>query len=359
MKKGLFYCQPFIGLGHLKRSLYLCKELVQSFAIDFVYGGPEEGLFFEHANFHLQRLPSLTYEDLQQADPILKKREKALEPFKRRFYDFAITEMYPFSKRNMQNEIDPLLESLVEVNPRCLFFSSLKGVMLPIQEMDWIEEKIARYYHFILNHSDPSVVAAEEFMRISPEMGKKLIYTGFVSDPEPLDFTAEREKKIVISIGAGSYGAELPLALLKIPPLFPDYQFHFSFGPKASNALIETAKKTPFKNVSTGGFINDFTNFLSKSALSISLGGSTLIDALKARTPSLVYPESYTEHVFRTMKLAQRGAVQLIRREDLYPTRLASLIQSVLNKPYLPPPILLNGAEFTHAFIKKQLDKTR
>ena len=357
MKKGLFYCQPFVGLGHLKRSLYICKELVKSFEIDFLYGGPEEGLFFEHPNFHLHRLPALLLEDLQQPETILMERKKSLEPFKSRFYDFAITEMYPFTKMNMQGEIDPLLEALSKVNPKCLIFSSLKGIMLPIKEVDWINEKIARFYQYILNHADPSVVAAEEFMKLTPGMSAKLIYTGFVSDPEPLDFTLPREKRIVVTIGAGSYGGELPLTLLQVPPLFPDYQFHFSFGPKVLPELVELARKSPYKNVTVAGFINDFTHYLSRSALSISLGGSTLIDAMKARIPSLVYPDTYEEHLFRTKKLMQRGGIQLIRREDLYPTRLASLVQTVLQKPYLPPPLLLNGAEFTHAFIKDRLSQ--
>jgi predicted glycosyltransferase len=354
MRKGLFYCQPFVGVGHLKRSLYLCQELVKSFEIDFLYGGPEKGLFFDHPHFHLHHLPPLLYEDLAAPDAIFAEREKALIPFKSQFYDFAITEMYPFSKQNMGREIDPLLAALKTTNAHCQIYCSLKGIMLPMKREEWIFAKIGNFYDAILNHSDPAAMAMEEFIQTTPEILQKTVYTGFVTDPTPLNFSLPRQKRIVVSMGAGAYGEELLLAALKVPPLFSNYEFLFSLGPKASPEILSAAKNTTYPNVKVVEFINDFTTLLSQSALSINLGGSTLVDTMQARIPSLVYPESYEEHLLRTMKFAARGGIFPIRKQDLFPTRLAALIQTALQKPYQVVPFLLNGSPFTHAYLLNQ-----
>jgi len=300
-------------------------------------------------------LPTLLYHNLKNPGSILREREKLLAPIKNRLYDFVITEQYPFSKQTMDVEVDPLLDGLKKQNPACQVFCSLKGIMLPIAGHEWIGDKIERFYDAILNHADPSIVAAEEFIKLTPEMHQKLIYTGFVTDPTPLDFTQPRVKRIVVSMGAGSYGDELITTALKIPPLFSDYEFLFSLGPKVHPGLAAEAKKSPYPNVKVVDFINDFTTVLSRSSLSISLGGSTLLDAMKARIPSLVYAESHEEHIFRSLKFMRRGGIQLIRKQDLFPTRLAAAIQTILQRPYAALPPLLNGAEFTHAYLMEKL----
>lgn len=359
MKRGLFYCQPFVGVGHLKRSLYLCKEFVKSFEIDFFYGGPEKGVFFDHPNFHLHPFPVLLYEDLPNAESIFQAREEILALSKENSFDFAITEMYPFSKQNMEREIDPLLTALKKRNPSCKIYCSLKGIMLPIKQEAWITDKIERFYDVILNHADPSAMAIGEFIQASPKILQKTVYTGFVTDPTPLDFSKARQKRIIVSIGAGAYGEELLLAMLKIPPLFPSYEFLFSLGPKAPSEVQLAAKNSRYPNVQVVDFINDFTTLLSQSALSINLGGSTLIDTMQAQIPSLVYPESHHEHMLRTMKFFSRGGVQLIRKQDLFPTRLAALIQIALQKPYRSIPFLLNGAPFTHEYLLHDLQSAK
>ena len=75
-------------------------------------------------------------------------------------------------------------------------------------------------------------------------------------------------------------------------------------GPKSTPGLRELEQmKEAFElsHVEIADSSSNFYSILSQSALSISLGGSTLVDIAKTRTPALVYPLSHVE-IFRELK---------------------------------------------------------
>jgi len=371
--RGLFYCQPLLGIGHLIRSLYICKALIRQFDIDFIYGGAQKDLTIHSPHFHLLQLPSLWIRDLKALmqnpplieDPtgkhsfqeIMQTRSEILKAYKQKHYDFIITEMYPFSKRVFTKEIESLLDGAREVNPKCLIICSFRGISLPLPPGSEIKivKSIYKDYHYILSHADPSVINFKHFFSLTDAIKDKILYTGFVSDPDDHPIHKTRKKQIIVTFGAGFYGGKLPAATAQVAALMPDYQFIFSLGPKVDLQVKEKIESSKTPNIVITDFISNFSEVLSESALSISLGGSTLVDTTKTMTPALVFTETSLEHQFRAERFAEKGAVKIFTNDDLSPEKFKALIEEALQKPFQPAHIDVNGAEKTTEIISQLL----
>lgn len=363
--RGLFYCQPVLGLGHLLRSIYISKSLVNFFEVDFLHGGYKMIETPPLKRFYFLQLPPIWLKDptdlSRLEDPygkhslqeIFELRWKKLEPLFENPYDFIITEMYPFSKKTFAKEIDTLIQKVKKRNPSCLVICSFRGVYDPLPPEREIEivKKIFEEYDYVFSHSDERLIPLDDFFQMASAIKQKLIYTGFVSNPE--EFKAVRKKQIVITMGAGSYGEELPRIVATIAPLFPDYTFLFGLGPKTPPNLRKSLEERSVSNIKITGFIDNFCQVLSESALSISLGGSTLGDVVKTKTPALVYPERNLEHLLRAKKFEEKGAVKVLRKEDLTLSGLKKIMEEVLHAPYRDPDIDVNGAQNTALAITK------
>lgn len=369
--RGLFYCQPVLGSGHLMRSLYLSRALIQFFDIDFFYGGSGSLPFVLPPPFQLLQLPPLHIKDdsslktlvdptgLTTVEEVFLKRALFLRKRADVFYDFIITEMYPFSKAVFGDEVDKILAAAKRVNPRCQVICSFKGISLsfPPEEELFILKKIHADYDLILSHTDPHLFRFEHFFLSTAAIMEKVFYTGFVSNPAPLQ-NPLRKKQIVVTFGGGAYGEVLPLAISRVVPFFPDYKFIFALGPKAPDHLKKELANLKYPNMEVTSFLVDFYKVLEESALSISLGGSTLIDTVKTKTPALVYPDINKEHFLRAKLFYDWGALQVIRHADLTPNRLQAIIKKVLMSPYNPRAIEVSGAEQSTLRIRKLLGLT-
>lgn len=361
----LFYCQPLVGSGHLMRSLYICKALVQAFEIDFVYGGKAPAPPIHSPRFHLLQLApawsSKSMHEIEDAtgtlpfESLLEKRKEQLHILKERHYSAVITEMYPFSKLVFEKEIQGLIDGAKKNNSACKILCSFKGMHNP---MTLPQEQILLHYlesyDAVLSHADPRIMPFEDFFSLTSALGHKLHYTGFVTDPAPLSFV-ERKKQILVTFGAGAYGQELPKAVLAIAPLFKEYRFLFVVGPRVPEELKVLLKNNQNSFIQVTDFIADFYPALQASTLCITLGGATLVDTIKTQTPTLVYPDSTMEHLYRAFKFSKRNAVHIVHKGELSPTRLASIVQKVLQTPYTTPDIDITGAETTLGILKEIL----
>lgn len=161
-------------------------------------------------------------------------------------------------------------------------------------------------------------------------------------------------------MGAGSFGGEMVWSAAHTAIFFPDYEYHIVMGPKTHVKVItqleNLCQQSKFSNVKTYSFMPNFEEMLAESALSISLGGYTLIEAVNARVPAIVYPSTFPDQFVRSKKFAERGLVQLIAEEDLNPFRLKQVIQEVLAMPRPEHEINMAGADNTRDFLKKLLN---
>lgn len=373
LSKGLFYSQPALGIGQLTRSLNICKCLLTFSEIDFVLGSPLFGEKISDPQFHLYELPPLWIQEWKNPpeliDPyskknsaeIFKEREQYLKRFEGKHYDYFFIELFPFSKQRFSEEIHTLIAQVKKVNPQCPIICSCRDIVgrKNTAEQKLIVEEIQRSFSHIFVHADPSIIRLDETFDLASQFADKIVYTGYVSNPDFSFLLQERKKQIVISLGSGAYGWELPKAVIVTALFLKDYSFLFFLGPKSPESLkreLAQMKQTfGLQHVELAEFSPNFYQILAESSLSISLGGSTLVDIVKTRTPALAYTQAHVEHQLRVEKFASLGLVKPLSMEDLLPEKLFKIIYNQANAPFPDSAVNLSGAENTTLEVQRMV----
>ena len=250
----------------------------------FLFGGCDVKLPLKSPHFHQISLPP-------KASLPSTRYQEALVDQK---YDFFISEIFPFSNQDFKEECENLIEKIKTSNPNGLVTCSLKE-SFPASTLDKDRNAlniIQWYYDTVFVHSDPRIFQLEESFSLAKDLGTKVIYTGFLNNPDADIQTKERKKRIVVSTGYGRFGEELIYAAINAASFFPNYEFVLILGPqipaKVLGELKIAAQKFGADNLTTQTLMHQFQEFLCESALSISLGDSTIMDvSLEARTLAL------------------------------------------------------------------------
>ncbi len=374
--RGLFYSQPLLGVGQLVRSFNICKSLVQSFDVDFLLGSPKLITSLSLPRFYLHHLPPLWIQEWtvppQIVDPEGKKSLYEVFEERKRYiltlldkqeYDFVIIELYPFSKWMFEKEIELIIREVKKKQPHCLIVCSARDIAgrKDLEEEKYVVEKVNTLFDCVFVHADPSITRLDDSFSLAPSIANKIVYTGYVTDPSQMfNLKKERKKQIIVSNGGGAYGGELPFAVTLAAFFLPDWQFRLVLGPKTLPVVLADIKETitalNLKNCTLEQFRTDFSSLLEESMLSVSLGGSTVIEAISTQTRALIYPYAHVEHVLRVKKLAERGAIKILERGELHPIKLSDAIKAALEAPYPTLNIDLSGSTKTAKEILKRIN---
>lgn len=346
MLKGLFYCHYFVGLGHLARSLNLCRELVKIADIDFISGGYPTSLTLSSDHFHKIDLTPLPPSPIPHE--VKEARQKQLQALTAS-YDFLITEFFPFSKWMLKEEVESLIQQIKKSNPSCRVYCSLRDSFpKPSEAHDReIADFIDHYYDKIFVHADQRVYQLNESFAFEEEIKEKVVYTGFLANPEANNLNKTRKKRIVVTIGAGSFGHELLYAVASVTKQFPDYHFDFVLGPKTPQEVADKLREEKSDNVDVLSFMQHFQEYLAESALSINLGGYTIIDAIQTKTPCLAYPSTFIDQYIRILKFSAFHHVRPLTAEELEPQKLVAAIEQALTMTPSPYEVDVDGAHNT------------
>ncbi len=126
-----YYCQHVLGIGHLRRSLEICKALAQFHETTLILGGPPVSV--ETSGLKILQLPGLQmdkeFSNLAPCDKGVslektkKQRQKLLyNHFVTSAPECFITELYPFGRKAFRFELDPVLEGITKGElPSCIF----------------------------------------------------------------------------------------------------------------------------------------------------------------------------------------------------------------------------------------------
>jgi predicted glycosyltransferase len=346
LKRVLLYYQHLKGIGHVKRSWNLARELAKSSQLTLVQGGPPPSL--PPPDLRLVQLDPLLLGDglydpfgrLPVKEVFLRRRavlrELAREPF-----DLVIVELFPFGRRKFAAEILFLLEEVRRSNPAVRFVSSVRDILVE-REKESVEEslELSRRFEQIWVHSDPRLIPWE-----LADSLENVRYTGFVSEGNA-PCAGPREKRILVSAGGGGLGEEIYRAAAAVAGRFPDFVFHFVLGPFSRAGLgrdIQTwaGGRT---GLEISGLLPDFEAELCRSSLSLSMAGyNTVMNLVSARCPALVFPFS-GDREQRIRAEAFGLYLGMLRWESLEPPVLEKLMRERMATPY--PKLLpdLNGA---------------
>lgn len=369
--RALVYVQHLLGIGHLTRAARIARAMVEvGFDVTFVSGGvPVVGVDVPGARL-VQLPPLMTADDTfaqlvddagRAVDDAYKgrRREQLLAVFDETAPHVVLTEMYPFGRRQMRFEVEPLLERAIARTPRPIVAASVRDILVP-RKPDRVAEMVARvrrYFDLVLVHGDPRLIGfGETFPRLA-DIEERVQYTGYVVDRPSAGAVARAGvgEGVVVSVGGGAVGARLLQAATAARPLSPldRVAWHLLTGKKLPAEQFEALQAGAGSGVTVERTRVDFARLLANCRLSISQGGyNTVLEVLAARVPAVVVPYE-SEQATRCKALAARGLLQTLDAAALTPPALAAAMARALAAPLPAVDIDMNGAARTASLLRE------
>ena len=371
----LFYCQHLLGVGHISRSLAICRALLDRFDVVFVQGGPDIGRTIDAPGFRHVFLPpilmrehdSSLYDPSGEAslDTLWDRRKVSLEPVMQRSFAAVVIELFPFGRNKFKPEVLSLIADARKTNPDTLVYCSNRDIMVQKPDQARREDKIVRllqdHFDHVLVHSDPALIAMEQTFGATERIRDQICYTGFVADGGATRGAQVREPRILVSLGGGAVGDELARACVRIADRFPSHEMRILIGPYTSDAFhdeLQTIAEAS-NTINVQGFSDDFRAELSAAEVSVSLAGyNTIMDILATKTPALVYPYMANhEQNMRAEALADLGQVGLLYDDTLEPAAMEAAIRAQMSAPPPATDIDISGARTTADIIAGHLKR--
>jgi len=373
--KIIQYCQHVLGVGHLFRSLEICRALSAHQVILVTGGPPVETDLPEHVREI--RLPDLQMDHAFKGlfstaknltvDQVKEERQKRLLAlFEVERPDLFLVELYPFGRKAFRFELDPVLEALREKRlAPCGVFSSVRDILVEKDDNGKHEARVVktlnRYFDRVLVHADSDLVEIRETFGPFDDISIPVDYTGYIA-PKPAEDARQRIRKqmdmgasealIVASAGGGNVGTPLLEAVIKAFSRLArgNCRLQVFTGPFLSPRDFDGLKKMAPAGVQVDKFTTDFISYLAAADLSVSMGGyNTTMNILATRVPALLWPFSQNrEQWLRARRLADRGVLTVLQDADLQPDHLAAMMDQKLSHSARPAVTIdLDGAANT------------
>ncbi len=369
----MVYCQHVLGIGHLCRIMLILEQL-KTHRVTLVLGGPPiEIPLPDHVR--IVQLPGLRMDEqfsgLLAVDPgqevaaIKKERTRQLlSLFNDLQPDLLLVELFPFGRNAFRFELLPLLEQAAK-QKKCRTAASVRDILVERDNTVKFEQRVVdrlnRYFNLLLIHGDPNLIRLDETFSRMNDINIPVLYTGYICQPPRVGDRTRRRRQlqlkdkdqlIVVSAGSGSVGTSLLKAVSNAFPLLalPSCcRLQVFTGPYLSGHDFKKFSTTENSNIHVQRFSNDFPSWLAAADLSISMGGyNTTMNLIAAGCRALVYPFAQNhEQRMRAERLAQRGCLQLLSRQDLAPAVFSEKIASMLTVSPGQADIMLDGAPRT------------
>ena len=347
----LFYVQHLLGIGHVRRSFRLADALGrEGIEVTLVCGGePPPGPICAGAARIVQLAPirarDATFKELvgpegRPIDDDLRKsrRETLLATLAAARPGAVLIEAFPFGRRAFRFEIEPLIEAARSHRPRPRILCSVRDVVVVPDDASRHREIVDRVradFDFVLVHGDPAFIRLDASFSAAPEIADRLVYTGYIGDPAPVDGGDDTvgADEVLVSVGGGAVGGALLSTALEARRhgCLADLNWHLFAGPNLPEQTFATLAGDLPEGVVLERYRREFPHMLQHCRVSVSQAGyNTVLDILAARARAVVVPfssERETEQRLRAERLAASGVLELMPEARLSPARLARAIQ--------------------------------
>lgn len=355
----LIHVQHLLGTGHLQRAALVARALIaEGAAVTLVTGGmPLPG--FRLDGGQVVQLPPLRATDASfrtlvgledrplDAALAAERRRLVLETFAQSRPDIVVTETYPFGRRALRFELEPLIEAVRAAAPRPALVASIRDILVakpdPAKRRAMVERFDADYDQ-VLVHADPRLIRLEASLPEAIEFGERIHYTGFVAPAIAMAGPAVPAGEVVVSAGGGVVGAALLRAALAARPLtrHAATPWRLITGRNLPESDFTALVRAAGDGVAIERFRADLPALFQRAALSISQAGyNTAVELLQARVPMVLVPfaeAAETEQTLRARLLAEAGMAQMVEADALDPARLADAV----DRAQLPPPLAID-----------------
>ena len=350
--KVFFWVQHLLGIGHLRRTLSLARATAAA-GIDTVVGSggmPVPGA--DPGGAKLVQLPPVRAVDRyfkelvgERDRPIDdawrdRRREALLEAYEAAGPDAVVTELFPFGRRQLRFELEPLLARAQADG--CTVISSVRDILVEPDKPERVGEMIERveqWYDLVLVHGDPEFVPFDVTFPRLGEIAPLVRYTGYAVDRVAAPPSGDGAGEVLVSAGGGAVGEPLLRAALAARPLSTarDRRWRFLVGEGLPEAVFADLVRAAPPGVVVERARPDFQAMLGRAHLSVSQGGyNTVMEVLAAGLRAVVAPYAgghESEQTLRAGALAERGALQVVGEDELSPDRLAAAIDRALAGP--------------------------
>jgi predicted glycosyltransferase len=367
----LVYVQHLLGIGHLARASLIADGLRKAnLRVTLVLGGPPVP-GFPPPGLETVALPPVRagqggfseLVDLAGAPAgeayMSERRDKLLAAFDAFRPDIVLIEAFPFGRRQMRFELEPLLERAKHAAWAPLVACSLRDIVQegrkPGRDRETVDV-LQRSFDIVLVHGDPDLIALEASFPLAHEIAPLVRYTGIVSGP--VGALQGETFDVVVSAGGGAAGTRLMRAALGAlaRSRLKEARWTFVTGPNLPPDVAgELQAGLPANAVATS-HRGDFRALLANARLSISQAGyNTAADVLVAGCRSLMVPFAEggeTEQARRAAALGSRKLVHVVEERTLSPESLGNAIDRVMEGPAPAySGLSLDGADRTPALL--------
>jgi predicted glycosyltransferase len=353
--RALIHVQHLLGVGHLRRALALGRGLAQAGASVTVASGgmpvpnlPVGGM--EFVQLPPVRAADATFKQLldETGRPVddawrARRRDALVGLFARVRPDLLVIELYPFGRRLLRFELEPLLDAARARRPRPVVACSLRDIIHPPApgRIEPIVAAVRERFDLVLVHGDPDLIPLDLSF---PEVGRiaaKLHYTGYLLDqPAPAAGAgAAREPEVIVSSGGGAVGEPLLKAALQARPLtrHRGRPWRLLAGHNLDEAAFQSLRAAASQGVVVERARPDFTALLPGVLCSVSQAGyNTAVEVLAARAPAVFVPfadEAEVEQTMRCRALARLALCRWVAPGELGPKTLAQAIDAAEAAP--------------------------
>lgn len=356
-RRVFVYVQHLLGIGHLKRAATIARAMaLEGMEVTLVSGGmPLPGLAPDGLRF-VQLPPAMaadaTFKVLldDNQKPIdaswkQRRRERLLDAWREAQPHALVFELFPFGRRQMRFELEPLLDTATSSLRKPVIVSSVRDILgggqkNPARQVDMLA-MFERYFDHLLLHGDPKIIPFDRTFLHAGMLKERLHYTGYVVDGDARQRTVSGPEKpgdgeVVVSAGGGAVGARLLDCAIRARSLslLRDRTWRILVGVNADRAefdrLAHLAKDLGAGRVIVESARADFTELLQNCAVSVSQAGyNTVMEVLQSRARAVVVPfagGSESEQTLRAAILAERGMIEMVDEAALEPSVLSAAI---------------------------------
>ena len=379
--KALFYVQHLLGIGHLMRAGTLSRALeANGIEVTLVSGGtPVPG--FEGGATHFVQLPPtratdryfkvLVDENDRQIDDAWKQRrcELLLDVYRRTAPDIVLIEMYPFGRRQMRFEIEPLLTEARQAKTgergAPLIASSVRDILVEPDKPERVDEMVQRahdHFDLILIHGDADFIAFDETFPRLRDIAELVRYTGYVADPPPPRGGpgSPGHGEVIVSTGGGAVSEDMLAAAVGARALtsLAEAPWRVLIGHNYPEAEFQACRDAAPDGVIVERARTDFPQLLANCRLSISQGGyNTVMEVLAtgARAVCLPYAGGLeSEQTLRCGLLAERGVIEMINKDEVSAGAVAAAVERALQAPDRDHAVVnMDGAQRSAMLLKE------
>jgi predicted glycosyltransferase len=387
-KVVLVYAQHLSGVGHHVRIREIARALAEDHRVCFVQGGmpvprPSDGGKLERVELPPIRRGRQGLEPLDPSrgiDDVMRARVAGLRRAAAEIApDVLVVEHYPFSKWELEPEIDAMIDAARAANPRVELVCSARDILRKTRHECVSPELYRRRITGVLNerfdalfvHGDPSFTRLEEHFEGAGDLGIPVVYTGFVSEkPDPVgeEAPARREAAgadggwVIVSTGGGSgsgaWVARVVEAWERIAARGADGGRRMRVFP----GLYWTDREVAALEARAGAgrcvvapFSADFLRWVRRADLSISRAGyNTCVNVLEARSRAVLVPDPrMSDQPFRARRFVEHGLAEVVWGEEPSVEELADAIGKALRRERPEHAFDLDGARRTRELLNR------